>query len=242
MPVCAFFVAKVLESLSQRQEYFKQHQLSLRGKAALTATIYRKGLLLSSQSTQKHTSGEIINYMTVDVQNVGGFCWYMHGIWILPLQVVLARIILYQNLGLAAFSGLAASLAVMLPNFPLANLQQKFQKRIMEEKDKRMKATSETLKITRILKLQAWETRVLWKLEILRQAESSWLQKYVFTSAISTFVFSLTPTFVSVATFGTSILIGVPLTAGIILSAVATFGVLRAAIDNLPVNLCDCSS
>lgn len=232
--VCAFFVAKVLGSLSLRQGNFKKQQLTLRARAALTAIIYRKGLLLSSQSRQKHTSGEIINYMSVDVMNVSSLCFYIHQIWIVPLEVVLAFIILYQCLGWAVISALAASLAVMLPNLPVAKLQKKFQKRIMEEKDKRMKATSETLKIMRILKLQAWETRFLRKLEILRQAEYSWLQKYVYASTITTFVFSVGTAFVSVATFGTCMLIGVPLTAGNILSALATFGLLQGAIGYLP--------
>jgi ATP-binding cassette subfamily C (CFTR/MRP) protein 2 len=134
--VCAFFVAKVLGSLSQRQGHYKQHQLASRAKATLTTIIYKKGLLLSSQSRQKHTSGEIINYMSTNVQNVGAFCWHMHGIWILPLQVVMAFIILYQNLGLTTFSGLAASLAVMLPNFPVTKLQQKFQRESWNKKTK----------------------------------------------------------------------------------------------------------
>lgn len=172
--------------------------------------------------------------MSVDVQNVSCFCYYMHSIWIFPLQFVLAFIILYQTLGLAAFSGLAASFALVLPNFPLAKLQEKFQERIMEEKDKRMKATSETLKIMRILKLQAWETRFLRKLEILRQAEYSWRQKYVYASAITTSVSSVGPIFIIVATFGTCMLIGVLLTAGRILSALATYGTLQGAMGTLP--------
>lgn len=231
---CALFGAKVLESLSRRQGDFKQRQLALRVRAALTAIIYRKGLLLSSQSRQKHTSGEIINYMSVDVLNVSSFCYFMHQFWIMPLRVVLASIIIYQQFGLAVFSALAASLAVMLPNLPVAKLQQKFQKRVMGEKDKRMKATSETLKIMRILKLQSWETRFLRKLEIFRQVEYSWLQKYVYASAIETFVFSVGPTFISVATFGTCMLIGEPLTAGKFLSALATFGSLQGAIGSVP--------
>eukprot|EP01018_Ginkgo_biloba_P024389 Gb_38867 [translate_table: standard] len=232
--VCAFFVAKIIESLAQRHWFFKTQQIGIRIKVALTATIYRKGLSLSNQSRQKHTSGEIINYMSVDAQRIGDFSWYLHDIWIVPLQVILALIILYQNLGLASLAGLATTVAVMMGNFPLGKMQEKFQNKIMEAKDKRMKATSETLRNMRILKLQAWETRFLQKLENLRKVECGWLQKYVYTSAMTTFVFWGAPTFVSVVTFGTCMLMGVPLTAGRILSALATFRILQEPIYNLP--------
>ena len=53
---------------------------------------------------------------------------YMQGIWILPLQVVMAFIILHQILGLTTFLGLAASLVVMLPNLPVIKLQQEISK------------------------------------------------------------------------------------------------------------------
>ncbi|KAH9291892.1 hypothetical protein KI387_042919, partial [Taxus chinensis] len=203
-------------------------------KAALTAAIYKKGLMLSSQSKQKHTSGEIINYMSVDANRVGNFAWHLHDIWIAPLQVLLALVILYQSTGLASLAGVAATVVIMMANFPLGQIQKKYNKKIMEAKDVRMKATSEILRNMRILKLQAWETRFLLKLETLRKGECRWLQKYFYMYAGIMFIFWGAPTFVSVVTFGTCTMIGVPLTTGRILSALATFKILQEPIYSLP--------
>ena len=104
----------------------------------------------------------------------------------------------------------------------------------MESKDTRMKATSEILRNMRILKLQGWEMKFLSKITELRKNEQGWLKKYVYTAALTTFVFWGSPTFVSVVTFGTCMLIGIPLESGKILSALATFRILQEPIYGLP--------
>ncbi|XP_057844823.2 putative ABC transporter C family member 15 isoform X3 [Cryptomeria japonica] len=231
---CVFLLAKLVNSLSQCHWTFTTVHICICVRAALTAALYKKGLMLSSQSRQDHTSGEIINYMSVDAQRIEEFSWYLHDIWALPLQILLALVILYQNLGLASLAGVAATVLIMMANYPLVKMQQKYNKNIMEEKDKRMKATSETLKNMRILKLQAWESRFLMKLETLRGEECSWLKKYFYALSGTTFIFWAAPTFVSVVTFGTCVILGVPLTTGKILSALATFQILQEPISGLP--------
>ncbi|KHN43880.1 ABC transporter C family member 3 [Glycine soja] len=181
-----------------------------------------------------HTSGEIINFMTVDAERVGVFSWYMHDLWMVALQVTLALLILYKNLGLASIAAFVATVAIMLANVPLGSLQEKFQKKLMESKDTRMKATSEILRNMRILKLQGWEMKFLSKITELRKNEQGWLKKYVYTAAVTTFVFWGSPTFVSVVTFGTCMLMGIPLESGKILSALATFRILQEPIYGLP--------
>ncbi|KAF9625861.1 hypothetical protein IFM89_027638 [Coptis chinensis] len=230
----AFLSAKMVEVIAQRQWIFGARQLGLRMRAALISHIYRKGLHLSSQSRQSHTSGEIINYMSVDVQRISDFIWYMNTMWMLPVQISLAIFILSKNLGLGALAGLAATLLVMACNIPITRIQKTFQSKIMEAKDNRMKATSEVLRNMKTLKLQAWDIQYLHKLESLRKIEYNWLWKSLRLSAISAFIFWGCPTFISVVTFGACIWLGIPLTAGSVLSALATFQMLQDPIFNLP--------
>ncbi|XP_004491490.1 ABC transporter C family member 3-like [Cicer arietinum] len=232
--VSAFFFAKLVECFTQRHWFFRLQQLGLRIRALLVTMIYNKALTLSCQSRQGHTSGEIINFMTVDAERVGVFSWYMHDLWLVVLQVTLALLILYKNLGVASVAAFAATIIVMLANVPLGSLQEKFQSKLMESKDTRMKTTSEILRNMRILKLQGWEMKFLSKITELRNNEQNWLKKFLYTSAMTTFVFWGAPTFVSVATFGTCMLIGIPLESGKILSALATFRILQEPIYNLP--------
>ncbi|KAL0306269.1 UNVERIFIED_CONTAM: ABC transporter C family member 3 [Sesamum radiatum] len=232
--VSAFFISKLFECLAQRHWFFKVQQAGYRARAALVAKIYNKGLTLSCQSKQGQTTGEIINYMSVDAERIGDFGWYMHDPWMVVLQVVLALAILYRNLGLASVAALFASVLVMLANVPLGSLQEKYQDELMKSKDKRMKATSEVLRNMRILKLQAWELKFLSKILDVRNDETIWLKKYLYTKAVSTFVFLDAPIFVSVVTFGACMLMGISLESGKILSALATFKILQEPIYKLP--------
>ncbi|PPD67151.1 hypothetical protein GOBAR_DD35968 [Gossypium barbadense] len=232
--VAAFFVAKLVECLSQRRRLFKLQQVGLRLTALLVAMIYNKGLTLSCQSKQSHTSGEVINFMIVDAERVGDFSWYMHDPWMVALQVALALLILYKALGLASIAAFIANVLVMLANIPLRKMLEKFQYRLMESKDTRMKATSEILRNMRILKLQGWEMKFLSKIFGLRRVEEGWLKCFVYTNAMIDSVFLFAPTFVSVATFGACMFLGVPLESGKILSALAIFRILQEPIYNLP--------
>jgi len=95
------------------------------------------------------------------------------------LQIALALLILYRSVGVASIAALAATVTVMLLNLPVASLQEKFQGKVMEFKDKRMKTTSEILMNMRILKLQAWEMKFLSKIIQLRKTEEIWLKKFL---------------------------------------------------------------
>lgn len=227
-----FFFAKTIESLSQRQWYFSSQRIGVRVRAALMVFIYDKSL------SNKYTSlsnGKIINLINVDVERLGDFCWFINGIWLLPVQVLLALIILYINLGFGpSMAALLTTVLVMMSNTPLANMQENLHSKIMEAKDSRIKATSETLKSMRVLKLHSWEPSFLKKILQLRDKERSWLKRYLYTCSAVAFLFWASPTLVAVITFGFCIILKTPLTAGTVLSALATFRILQEAIYNLP--------
>ncbi|CAN6485835.1 unnamed protein product [Victoria cruziana] len=229
-----FFSAKLVETITTRQWYLGVDILGMHVRSALTAMVYRKGLRLSSTARQSHTSGEIVNYMAVDVQRVGDYSWYLHDIWMLPLQIILALAILYKNVGIASVATLGATIVSILVTVPLAKMQENYQDNMMAAKDDRMRKTSEYLRNMRILKLQAWEDRYRAILEDMRKVEFKWLQKALYSQALVTFIFWGSPIFVAVVTFATSIMMGGQLTAGGVLSALATFRILQEPLRNFP--------
>ncbi|XP_059669697.1 ABC transporter C family member 3-like [Cornus florida] len=232
--VSAFFSAKIVQSLAQRQWSFTLQRAGMRTRGALITMIYNKGMTLSCQSKQCHTSGEIINFMTVDAERVGDFCAFVHDPWLILLQIVLALHILYKSLGVASIAAFAATVVMVLLNAPLGKLEEKLQDKLMETKDRRMKATSEVIKNMKILKLQGWEMKFLSKIVELRNREERWLRIFVYISSVMTFMFWAAPTFVSVATFGTCVLVGIPLESGKILAALSVFRILQQPMSSLP--------
>ncbi|KAL6271327.1 hypothetical protein ACE6H2_028238 [Prunus campanulata] len=229
-----FFAAKLVETLTTRQWYLGVDILGMHVRSALTAMVYRKGLRLSSTAKQSHTSGEIVNYMAVDVQRIGDYSWYLHDMWMLPMQIILALAILYKNVGIASVATLIATIISIVLTVPVAKIQEDYQDKLMTAKDERMRKTSECLRNMRILKLQAWEDRYRLKLEEMRGVEFKWLRKALYSQAFITFMFWSSPIFVSAVTFGTSIFLGHHLTAGGVLSALATFRILQEPLRNFP--------
>ncbi|KAJ1275198.1 hypothetical protein BS78_05G118100 [Paspalum vaginatum] len=232
--VLVFVAAQFIESFSTRHLHFKSQQLGIRLRSALITVLYQKGLVLSSKSKHRTTIGQMINIVSLDAEQVGNFNRSMHEIWLLPIQIILAMLILHSTLGLAAFATLGATILSMLANIPLGRIEQYYQDKTMRAKDTRMKALSEILQHMRILKLHGWDSMFLSKIKELRKTEMICIKKYIKISAIIISLFFGTPAFVATITFGTCMLIGVPLETGKVLSALATFRQLQGPIHSLP--------
>nr|DAD44869.1 TPA_asm: hypothetical protein HUJ06_003099 [Nelumbo nucifera] len=232
--VSVFLVAKLVECLSQGQLHFWADRFGMQGHTALVALIYKKLLSLSSRAKQDYTSGEIVNLMSVDTERIGEFSWYAIRLCLVPFQIGVAMFILYRSMGPASFITLAAAMTIMVGNIPVGRLQQKFQLGMMEAKDERMKSTAEILRNMRVLKLQAWEMRFLSQIYELRKKEENLLRKYLYTSVVEVFLFCGVPAFMAAISFLSCIPLGIPLTSGRILSALATFRYLQVPIDELP--------
>ncbi|XP_020593694.1 ABC transporter C family member 5 [Phalaenopsis equestris] len=229
-----FFVAKLVETVTTRQWYLGLDVLGMHVKSALTALVYKKGLRLSCRARQRHTIGDIVNYIAVDVEKVSDCSWNIHDIWLLPLQITLALAILYKHVGIASVATLGATIICIAIAYPFSELQKRYQVNLMAAKDDRMRTTSECLRNMRILKFQAWEVRYRLKLEEMRNAEYSWIRKTVYSQALVTFIYWGSPIFISVATFATCILLGGQLTAGSVLSVLATIRILQDPLKNFP--------
>ncbi|PWA63838.1 multidrug resistance-associated protein 5 [Artemisia annua] len=73
------YAAKLVETVTTRQWYLGANIFGMHVRSALTAMVYRKGLRISRSVRQSHTSGEVVNYMVVDIQRAGDYaCVHCH--------------------------------------------------------------------------------------------------------------------------------------------------------------------
>ncbi|KAA8529722.1 hypothetical protein F0562_034178 [Nyssa sinensis] len=194
--------------------------------------VYKKSLSIKYTSP---STGKIVNFINADIEKIGEFCLHIHEVWLLPIQVFLALLILFRNLGaIPSIAALFTTVLIMVSNTPLAKRQKRLHSKIMEAKDSRIKSTSETLKSMRVLKLHSWESTFLKSLLQLREIERIWLKRYLYTCSAVAFLFWASPTLVSVITFGVCITLKTPLSPGAVFSALATIRALGEPIYNLP--------
>jgi ATP-binding cassette subfamily C (CFTR/MRP) protein 2 len=114
--VGVLLVAKVVEVLCSHQFLFLGQKLGILIRTSLVATVYRKGLRLSSAGRQAHGVGNIVSYMSTDVQQIGDSIYLLHNVWVLPLQILIAMGLLFQALGLAAIAGFGVMVLIVSCN------------------------------------------------------------------------------------------------------------------------------
>ncbi|KAF3341472.1 ABC transporter C family member 10 [Carex littledalei] len=228
------FFAKCTESLSQRQWYFRTRRLGLQIRSLVSAAIYKKQQRLSNLAKLTHSSGEIMNYVTVDAYRIGEFPYWLHQTWTTSLQLCIALGILYNAVGLATISSMVVIILTVACNAPLANLLHKFQTRLMEAQDERLKAMSESLANMKVLKLYALEGHFRKVIEKLRQKEFVWLRAVQLRKAYTTFLFWSSPVLVSAATFLACYLLGIPLGPSNVFTFVATLRLVQDPVRQIP--------
>jgi ABC-type multidrug transport system fused ATPase/permease subunit len=204
-------------------------------RAATVTAVYRKGLKLSNSSRQTFTAGEIVNHQSVDAQRFQDLMGYLHLLWSGPFQIALALYFLYQELGPSLFAGVSFMLIMIPLNTWLANLDARYEKEQMENKDRRMKFIDEALNGIKILKFYAWEKIFDKKITEVRDKELAVLKSLGVVNAFQSFAWACAPFFVTFFSFTTYIFVGdAPLTSQKVFSSIALFNLLQFPMSIFP--------
>lgn len=228
------FLAKCLESLSDRQWCFQTRLIGLQVRSLLSAAIYQKQLKISNAAKTTHSPGEIMNYVTVDAYKIGELPFWFHQIWTTGLQISIALVIIYYAMGMATTAALSVILLTVLGNYPVAKLQHKYLTKLMGTQDGRLKAISEALANMKVLKMYAWETNFKNAIESLRKEETKWLSAVLVQKGYYLVLFWSSPIIVSAVTFWACYWLGIPLSTSNVFTFLATLRIVQEPIRLIP--------
>ncbi|GAB9476564.1 Abc transporter c family member 5, partial [Globisporangium polare] len=194
-----------------------------------------KTLRRSVQSKSNAKAVDISNLYTSDVNNVLWAAFQINTLWILPLQIGVVIYMLYDVIGLAAFAGLGVVVATMVSSVGIASVTGVAFNVAMARKDERMKVIKEVFVAIQIVKFNAWEGPFADKIRGLRAFELEAAAKYLYFSSSSVFVLWASPIVVSTVSFAVySIVMGQPLSAAKVFTAIALFNAIRDPLRDLP--------
>ncbi|WVZ04627.1 hypothetical protein V8G54_017973 [Vigna mungo] len=235
--VLILFVAKFIEVMATHHFNFQAQKLGMLIRSTLISTLYRKGLKLSFSSRKEHGVGTVVNYMAVDTQQLSDMVLQLHAVWMMPLQVGIGLVLLYNCLGASVIGAFLALLGVFVYSVLGTQRNNKFQQNLMVSRDSKMKAVNEMLSYMRVIKYQAWEEHFNQRILGFRETEYGWLSKLLFSICGTIVVLWSTPFLASTLTFGTAILLGVQLDAGTVFTTTAVFRLLQEPIRTFPQSM-----
>ena len=80
------------------------NKLCLRIRTALITLIYRKAVLVPLDQLNKFSTGQIVNYMSIDTDAVVNAFPSFHSFWSLPFQIAVTLYLLYSQIGISFVS------------------------------------------------------------------------------------------------------------------------------------------
>ncbi|RLO06771.1 hypothetical protein DYB28_014473, partial [Aphanomyces astaci] len=190
--------------------------------------------LVSKASVQPGEVPDLANVYSADMDNLLWASISFNNLWIMPTQILVISYLLYQELGVAAFAGLGMLVLSLCLGAFISTIQSKAFDRVSTARDDRMQAVKETFGSILIVKLHAWEQKYLSDFAL----EMGHVWTLMFSGAISIFVLWASPLFVSMTSFAMyTMVLGQPLTASKVFTALALFRLLQNPMSEIPDNI-----
>ncbi|CAB3400543.1 unnamed protein product [Caenorhabditis bovis] len=201
------FIASELSSILLSHYFYLMYRVGTRVQTCLTAAVYRKTLRLSNAARREKTVGEIVNLMAIDIDRFQQITPQIMQYWSNPLQISLALILLFNQLGISVFSGVAVMVLLFPINFGITMIIRNFKVDQMYYKDERTKMVNEVLNGIKVIKLYAWEPPMENVINFLREKELSLIKRAAFLRTFSDMLNCASPFLVALSTFATFVCI-----------------------------------
>ena len=100
----ALFLTTLIGSIINIHFTNSLNKLCLRIKTALITLIYRKAVVVRLDQLNKYSTGQIVNYMSIDTDSVVNAFPSFHSFWSLPFQICITLYLLYSQIGISFVS------------------------------------------------------------------------------------------------------------------------------------------
>ncbi len=178
-------------------------------KGALTSIVFSRTLALPiyACTSLNLSTAKLVNLVQVDVDQVANVVKSFHDLWMLPLQIIIAFLLLYQQVSIGFISGIVIIIIMIPINTIIAKKINVATKSLMLHKDKRISILTEGIKYIKSIKMCGLETFLLNSCMEERNSELIYLGWRKYLDAVCVFLWASTPVLIPFAVFSTTILL-----------------------------------
>ena len=195
-------LSKALTTFFHHQNKFNSEISGVRAENAVAALIYEKVLKSSVFIKNQISEGEILIFIQVDAAKLNYLFTSLPAILVIPVNIVISFYALFKFFGLTFFIGIGMLVVIIIIIWIVQWRYLVNTKIMLNKKDKRMRLTTHTLHIIKILKLFGWEEEFRENIDEKRNDELINIRNIFILIAIRTFVNSNLSILTSLATIG----------------------------------------
>ena len=122
-----YILTSFSQSLIYQNSFHESTKSSIRWRAGIIDVIYRKALTISSSAKLTSGVGDIVNLLAIDLERLQMLLQFIWMIWAAPLNIIIAVVLLYTQIGWVTFVGLGVMAISMVLNGAFAGILQKLQ-------------------------------------------------------------------------------------------------------------------
>ena len=206
-------------------------------RAAVSLMLYHKSLKVSAAGRAKTSTGQVVNIMSNDSQQLQRLLIFAGMTLVAPVQIVLALTLIYRQVGNATWAGVGFMLVLAPLNAMVFGTIGKLRRKVLQYSDARVKLMNEILTGIRIIKFYAWETPFEAEVDRLRGKELKKLTQYAyFIACIFSLILSSVPFIQPILVFAVyTRWQNDPLDAGTAFTTIALFNIMRIPFAFLPM-------
>ena len=195
-------ITKAFTTFFHHQVKFNSEISGVKAANAAAALIYEKVMKSSVFLKNQISEGEILNFIQVDVEKLNYLFTSLPAIIIIPFNLVISFYYLFSFFGLTFFVGVVMLIIIVLIIWIIQYRYLVNTEVMLKKKDKRMRLTTHTLHIIKILKLFGWEEEFRENIDKIRNDELINIKNIFFLIAVRTFANSNLSILTSLATIG----------------------------------------
>ena len=237
IPSVIFFLsAKVVYIVVNYQIKYLEEMIGKKTSNQISSLIYEKTMGTSASARSKFSEGQIMNYIQNDSDSLGMFFYYFPKTIVFPFQFSMYMFMLFKFFGYSFIFGFIIFLILMTVSFIVQKLYIQNQFLYLKDKDARMKITSQTFHMLKVLKLYAWEDEFESQINEKREIELKSMKKILNLGVISQFIHWSIPLILSIVSVGVyTYTSGVVLDIANLMTSIDIFDSMSGPLYRLPL-------